>query len=159
MKRALSVVAVVVLALLGLAAPATAAGGPDSTVAGDDRMALAAGPCGSSYRHIGHYAIGSSPVIGYMDVYWSSTAKRNCMVTNHAGPTYGVRLYTQATIKPHGSAYAWPACPSVGCDDGRYSYYAGPVYTPAGVDMSNKCVDIKGAIDWTQASRTRIHCG
>ncbi|TDE11521.1 hypothetical protein E1269_09425 [Jiangella asiatica] len=122
-------------------------------------MSVMAGPCGSSYRHIGHYPISNgSQVLAYMDVYWSSTAKRNCLVTNHASPTYGVSLYTQATIRPSG--YSWPSCPSsTGCDGGRYSYYAGPVYTPAGVDMSNRCLDITGVIDWAQRTLTRIHCG
>jgi hypothetical protein len=157
MKRALSAFAIVVLVLLGFASPATAAGDSDSTVAGDDRMALAAGPCGSSYRHIGHYAIGS-PARAYMDVYWSSTTKRNCMVTNHTGATYGVRLYTEAQIWR--STDPPPDCPSsVGCDGGRYSYYAGPVYTPAGVDMSNACISIKGWIDSQSRTLTRIHCG
>ncbi|TDC52808.1 hypothetical protein E1212_07695 [Jiangella ureilytica] len=108
---------------------------------------------------MGHYAIGS-PVKAYMDVYWSSTTKRNCLVTNHTGATYGVLLYTQATIKPSGSGYSWPSCPSsVGCDGEMYRYYAGPVYTPAGVDMSNKCVDIKGYIMDIGRTLTNIHCG
>jgi hypothetical protein len=163
MKRALSVFAIVMLALLGFAAPASAGGDSDPTIDGSQldgvaRAAAAAGPCGSSYRHIGHYPVGSSPVLGYMDVYWSSTAKRNCMVTNHTGATYGVRLYTEAAIRVNGSS-SWGCPRSVGCDGDFYRYYAGPVYTPAGVDMSNRCIDIKGVVDWAQASRTRIHCG
>ncbi|WP_198663902.1 hypothetical protein [Jiangella endophytica] len=158
MKRAVSALAFVLFLLLGLAVPAAAGGESDPTIGGDERMAAAAGPCGSSYRHIGHYPIGSSPVLGYMDVYWSSTAKRNCMVVNHATATYGTKLYTEASIWPHGSSP--PSCPkSVGCDGGMYSYYAGPVYTPAGVNMSNRCLNIKGVVDWTTATRTRIHCG
>lgn len=157
MKRAISAFAFIVFLLLGFAAPAAAGGGGDTSLP-DDARATASGPCGSSYRHIGHYSIGSSPTLAYLDVYWSATAKRNCLVTNHTGPTYGVSLYTQATIRPTG--YAWPGCPSsTGCDAGRYSYYAGPVYTPAGVDMSNRCIDITGAIDWEQRTLTRIHCG
>lgn len=158
MKRAISAFTFVLFLLLGLAAPAAAAGDSDPTTGGDERMAAASGPCGSSYRHIGHYPIGSSPVLGYMDVYWSSTTKRNCMVVNHSTATYGDKLYTEASIWPYGSSP--PSCPSsVGCDGGMYSYYAGPVYTPAGVDMSNRCVNIKGVVDWTTSTRTRIHCG
>ena len=164
MKRALSALAIVMLALLGFAAPAAAGGDSDPTIDSSEldgvaRAAAAASPCGSSYRHIGHYSIGS-PVKAYMDVYWSSTAKRNCLVTNHTGATYGVQLYTQATIKPSGSVYGWPSCPSsVGCDGGMYRYYAGPVYTPASVNMSNKCVDIKGYIIDIGRTLTGLHCG
>jgi len=120
---------------------------------------MLAGPCGSSYAHIGHYAIGSSSqTIGYLDVYWSSSTKRNCLVTNHSGPTYGVSLYTEARIRPSG--FSWPRCPSsTGCDGGFYRYYAGPVYTPAGVDMTHRCVDISGVVDWSSRSLSRIHCG
>ncbi|WP_203433248.1 hypothetical protein [Jiangella asiatica] len=158
MKRAFRVIVAVGLLLLGFAAPA-AAGGDSAAPSGASDISVMAGPCGSSYRHIGHYPISNgSQVLAYMDVYWSSTAKRNCLVTNHASPTYGVSLYTQATIRPSG--YSWPSCPSsTGCDGGRYSYYAGPVYTPAGVDMSNRCLDITGVIDWAQRTLTRIHCG
>lgn len=163
MKRALSALVFVMFLLLGFAAPAAAGGDSDPTIDsseldGAERVAAAAGPCGSSYRHIGHYSVGSSPVLGYLDVYWSSTAKRNCLVTNHASSTYGVKLYTEAAIRPSG--YAWPSCPSsTGCDGGMYSYYAGPVYTPAGVDMSNRCVDVRGYVDWAGRTLTRIHCG
>lgn len=165
MKRAISALAIVVLALLGFAAPAAAGGDSDPTIGaaqlddldGVERMAAAAGPCGSSYRHIGHYALGS-PAKAYMDVYWSSTTKRNCMVTNHTGSTYGVQLYTEAAIWPYG--HSQPSCPnSVGCDAGMYRYYAGPVYTPAGVDMSNRCINIRGYIMDIGRTLTRIHCG
>lgn len=157
MKRALSVLSIVMLALLGLAAPAAAGGDSDPTIQSAERTTAAAGPCGSSYRHIGHYSIGS-PVKAYMDVYWSSTTKRNCMVTNHAASTYGIKLYTEAQIwYPGGSA---PDCPSsLNCDGDFYRYYAGPVYTPAGVDMSNRCVHIKGWIANQSRTLTNIHCG
>ena len=79
-------------------------------------------------------------------------------MTNHAGPTYGVRTYTEARIRPSG--FSWPSCPSsTGCDGGLYRYYAGPVYTPAGVDMTNRCIDISGWVDWVSRSLGRIHCG
>ncbi len=157
MKRVISALAFVLFLLLGFAAPAAAGGDSDPTI-DDDQMAVSAGPCGGSYRHVGHYPVGSSPVLGYMDVYWSGTAKRNCLVVNHSSATYGTKLYTEASIWPYGSAA--PSCPSsVGCDGGMYSYYAGPVYTPAGVDMSNRCLNIKGVVDWTTATRTRVHCG
>lgn len=157
MKRSFYAIALALLLALGFTAPAAAGG--NSTLPSGAVTTLAAGPCGSSYSHIGHYAIGSSSgTLGYLDVYWSSSAKRNCLVTNHSSRTYGVRLYTQATIRPSG--WSWPSCPSsTGCDGGHYSYYAGPVYTPAGVNMSNRCIDVKGVVDWSERTLTRIHCG
>jgi hypothetical protein len=156
MKRAVATIAIALALLLGFAAPASAGG---NSALPPDTMSVMAGPCGSSYTHIGHYPISSSAgTLGYLDVYWSSTSKRNCLVTNHYGKTYGVSLYTQAMIRPSG--WSWPSCPSsTGCDAGFYRYYAGPVYTPAGVDMSNRCLDIMGAVDWAQRTITRIHCG
>ncbi|PSL07026.1 hypothetical protein CLV30_102415 [Haloactinopolyspora alba] len=157
MKRGLFASALVgVLLLLGFATPAGAGG--NSTLPAS-ALSAASGPCGGSYSHIGHYRINSSAgTLAYLDVYWSGRANRNCLVTNHSGRTYGVSLYTQATIRPSG--WNWPSCPnSTGCDGGHYSYYAGPVYTPAGVNMTNRCIDVKGVIDWTGRTLTRIHCG
>ncbi|WP_174257459.1 hypothetical protein [Phytoactinopolyspora alkaliphila] len=156
MKHVVVAVFAIFALLTGLATTAHAGG--DSTLAPGHTTTLA-GPCGSSYSHIGHHPItASSTTVGHLDVYWSSSTKRNCLVTNHSGPTYGVRLFTEARIRPSG--YSWPSCPSsTGCDSGFYSYYAGPVYTPAGVDMTNRCIDVTGTVDWTSRTRTRIHCG
>jgi hypothetical protein len=156
MRRLVIAAAIAVAVTFGLALPANAGG--DSTLP-QGRAALLAGPCGSSYTHIGHYAIGSgSQTLGYLDVYWSSSTRRNCLVTNHSGPTYGVSVYTEARIRPSG--YSWPSCPSsTGCDGGFYRYYAGPVYTPAGVDMTRRCIDVSGVVDWSSRTLSRIHCG
>ncbi|MEO3928823.1 hypothetical protein ABGB07_33940 [Micromonosporaceae bacterium B7E4] len=137
----MSMIGAVVVLLLGLAAPASAGG---STAASGGATILA-GPCGSSYALVGHHPVGNQitdKIDMYLDVYYSSTARRNCLVANHSGDAYGQTRYSLAKIRPSGSA--WPACPSVGCDQGNYAYYAGPVYTPAGVDMSHRCVDIAG---------------
>ena len=134
-QRSLALIGAIAALLMGLAAPASAQAG--STLAG--------GPCGSSYSLVTHYPVNSQAtgeINMYLDVYYSSTAKRNCLVANHAGSAYGENLNSLAKIRPSGSS--WPACPSVGCDQGYYSYYAGPVYTPAGVDMSHRCVDVGG---------------
>jgi hypothetical protein len=152
--------ATVLVMTVGLTLPADAGG--NSTLPPSKWTAVAAlagGPCGSSYTHIGHYAIGSSTrTLGYLDVYWSSSSKRNCLVTNHSGSTYGVSLYTEARIRPSG--FSWPGCPSsTGCDGGFYRYYAGPVYTPSGVDMTHRCIDVSGWVDWASRSLSRIHCG
>jgi len=133
-RRSLALVGAIATLLFGLAAAAPA-----------QAAALAGGPCGSSYTLVTHYAETSQAtgeINMYLDVYYSSTAKRNCLVANHAGSAYGASLYSLAEIRPSGSS--WPACPSVGCDEGYYKYYAGPVYTPAGVDMSHRCVDVAG---------------
>lgn len=155
MRRLLAIVAATLIPLVGFAAPAAAddmATTPERTIAPDS------GICGSSYRHVGHYAVGSSPALGYMDVYWSRSQQRNCLVVSHSSATWGVSLFTQARIRPSG--YSWPGCPSsTGCDAGHFSYYAGPSYTPAGFNMRGHCIDIRGSVDWSSASRTRIHCG
>jgi hypothetical protein len=156
MRRFFAVIAAALIVTIGLALPADAG---DESSQLSNMSVLLAGPCGSSYNHIGHYPIGTgSQTLGYLDVYWSPSTKRNCLMTNHSGPTYGVRLYTEARIRPSG--YSWPSCPSsTGCDGGFYRYYAGPVYTPAGVDMSRRCIDISGVVDWSSRSLSRIHCG
>lgn len=160
MKRPLSIAATAAMMLVGVASVAVPAhAGPGSTLKGSS-VSIMAGPCGSSYTHIGHHAIrnNSGTTLAYMDVYWSWSSQRNCLVTNHAGATYGERAYTQATIRPSGRS--WPRCPSsTGCDGDMYSYYAGPVYTPRGVDMSNRCIDIKGVIGWHERTVTKRHCG
>ncbi len=159
MKRLVAAVGAVFALLLGMATPAAAGGNSTLPEATDGRLSALAGPCGSSYTHIGHYPIpASGTAYAYMDVYWSWSTKRNCLVVNHSGPTYGARLYTEARIRPSGSS--WPSCPSsTGCDGGFFSYYAGPVYTPSGVDMTNRCIDISGWIDWRSRTLTRRHCG
>ena len=158
MKRLIAVTLATLGLIASLATPAVAGG--NSTLPNfESQSVMLAGPCGSSYSHIGHYAIPSSGTAhAYMDVYWSWTTKRNCLVVNHAGPAYGVSLYTEAKIRPSGRS--WPSCPSsVGCDGGFYSYYAGPVYTPSGLDMTNRCIDISGWIDWRNRTMSKIHCG
>ncbi|MGC5305815.1 hypothetical protein [Micromonospora zamorensis] len=145
--------------LLGLllAAAVTAVG----LVAVPTSAAQAAGPCGSSYTlvfsHREHNQ-GTGWLQMELAVYWSSTSKRNCLVVNHLGQSYGTSMYTLAKIRPSG--YSWPACPSTGCDEGDYRYYAGPVYTPAGLNMSGRCVDVAGMVG-VQADRIKynIACG
>lgn len=156
MKRLIAIFVVAFGMLLGFGGPAYAGG--NSTLP-DGMFSTMAGPCGGSYSHIGHYPIkASGTTVANLDVYWSWSTRRNCLVVNHAGPTYGDRLYTEARIRPTG--YSWPNCPnSTGCDGGFYSYYAGPVYTPSGVDMTNRCVDISGWIAEHNRTLRKIHCG
>lgn len=156
MKRLVAIAFAVIGLMAGLATPAAAGG--NSTLP-NSLISTMAGPCGSSYTWIGNYKIPSSGTIyAELNVYWSSTTKRNCLTVNHAGSTYGVSMFTQARIRPSGSS--WPSCPSsTGCDAGFYKYRAGPVYTPAGVDMSGRCIDINGVIDWRSRTLYWRHCG
>lgn len=121
--------------------------------------AAAAGPCGSSYAHVGHYEFGPSATKdwGAIDVYWSSTAGRNCAVMNSTGDAYGVsgrkfvRIFPTSAPKYHDY------------DSGNYKYYAGPVYTPRGYNMSGKCITVEAGI-WLSSGDAGlklpgIHCG
>jgi hypothetical protein len=158
MKRLIATVVVTLGLLLGFGGIAHAGG--NSTLPDGTSSALSGGgPCGSAYTHIGHYPIKSGgTTFAHLDVYWSWSSRRNCLVTNHYGSTYGVSLYTEAKIRPTG--WSWPSCPnSTGCDGGFYSYYAGPVYTPSGVNMTNRCIDISGWIAEVNRTLTKIHCG
>lgn len=155
MKRLIACIVAVFAVTMGFAVPSQAGG--NSTLPPGTITPLV-GPCGSSYAHVGHITSGSTMAL---DVYYSSTAKRNCLVVNRAGSAYGVAGRTMARIRPAG--FSWPACNSTGCDIGTYAFYAGPVYTPSGVDMSNRCINIWGEVTYagnTQIEITgNIHCG
>jgi hypothetical protein len=156
-----------VLATLATSVQAnTAHAGDDAVRNNQDSTSVSAlaGQCGSSYNHVGQYNFtNSGAVIGAVDVYYSSTEKRNCAVTSHKGDFYGVAARTRVKIRPSG--WSWPGCNSTGCDDGVYSYYAGPVYTPKGVNMSNRCIDFEGRIYSAGGllgggiGRSNRHCG
>jgi hypothetical protein len=123
--------------------------------------AQAANLCGSGYVLVEEYPRYndiSDTLQMYVDLYYSSRAHRNCLVAAHAGETYGEYAPTLAQIWPAG--YGEPACNSVGCDKGNYAYYAGPVYTPSGVDMSHRCVNINAEVGYnTHLERRNVHCG
>lgn len=157
MRRLIASIVVTFGLVLGFGG--TAHAGPESTLPDGMVTTMGGGPCGGSYTHIGHYPIkAGSSTYAHLDVYWSWSTRRNCLVVNHAGPTYGDRLYTEARIRPTG--WSWPSCPnSTGCDGGFYSYYAGPVYTPRGVDMTNRCIDISGWIAEYNRTLRKKHCG
>lgn len=121
----------------------------------------AANPCGSGYVLVEEYSAYNDVTDKlelYADLYYSSSAKRNCLVAQHAGDLYGRAANTKAAIWP--ASYNAPACNSVGCDSGTYSYYAGPVYTPAGVDMSSRCVNFDATVGAnTYKVKRNVHCG
>ncbi|MFC4335897.1 hypothetical protein [Salininema proteolyticum] len=145
--RKTGLVLAVALAAMTVAGPGTA-------------QAAVTGNCGSSYVRVGHWPIDDSKYgrVGYVDVYWSSTAKRNCAVMNATGAAYDF-----AAVKSVG---IWPSSDSSKNDNdyGNYRYYAGPVYTPKGYDMTGKCVDIGGQTQVPDGSMAfedfaNKHCG
>jgi hypothetical protein len=156
----LSAAAVMFVALCSTssaASTAEVASAPRATVAATATANL----CGSSYRLIDKYykANDSSDRVDLeAALYYSASAKRNCLIVSHYGAWRGYKGSSLAMIRPHGSA--WPKCNSTGCDKGEYAYYAGPVYTPAGVDMSHKCVDFAGTTAYdTYIVKSKVHCG
>lgn len=155
-RRAFFVAAAAIALAIGLVPTAAAT---STTPAGG--AGVLGGECGSSYKLVGLHPVGNQhtdKIDLHMEVYYSSTAKRNCLISRHVGDAYGEKRDTMARIRPSG--WAWPTCQSVGCDRGNYAYYAGPVYTPAGVDMSNRCVDITGTAG-IQVDKIlyKLHCG
>ncbi|MEV0646958.1 hypothetical protein AB0I28_17000 [Phytomonospora sp. NPDC050363] len=122
--------------------------------------AAAVGPCGSSYSHIGHYAVnsGSQGTGAYIDVYWSSSAQRNCAVLNGTGKTYGSGARKGILIWANGYYDRYDQ------DDRDYKYYAGPVYTPSGINMSGRCINVEGIVEFPNGEiaaghRYNVHCG
>jgi hypothetical protein len=112
-----------------------------------------AGPCGSSYILVGHYPIrnASGTELSYIDVYWSSTAGRNCAVNMGNSATWGQTMFRAVGIALSSRGSGWDAE-----DRGNYAYYAGPVYSPYSV---GKCVDVYGQTKTFFNAKTRVHCG
>jgi hypothetical protein len=158
--RALSIVVATAALAVGLVPAATAT---SSTSAGG--AGVLGGECGSGYTLVGLHPVtnqATGRVDLHMEVYWSSATKRNCLIARHFGDSYGkFRNPSLAKIRPgQPPGGVWPACPSVGCDRGNYAFYAGPVYTPAGVDMTHRCVDIGGMAGiHTDLILYGLHCG
>ncbi|WP_205324921.1 hypothetical protein [Glycomyces sp. YM15] len=117
--------------------------------------------CGASYTRIDTYVIGSaSDPAGYVELYWSSTEKRNCALAIGTGSTYGWKGLKAISICPSGYADG-SLC---GDDSGDFLYYAGPARTKAGFDMSGKCIDVYGLIERRNgqgavSDKRRVHCG
>jgi hypothetical protein len=139
-------------ALLVASAAATPAGASD--------MTPQANLCGSSYSLIDTYPIAyGSTTYGRVELYWSPTAKRNCALTVGSGATYGWKGFKAIEVCPHGAAVS--LC---GEEHGDFLYYAGPVYTKAGYNMSGKCIDVVGIIEHPNGTSAdgggvRVHCG
>jgi hypothetical protein len=144
-------------AAAGMALVAGAAAAP----AGATEMTAQANVCGSSYVKIDTYPIkyNATTTYGNIELYYSASAKRNCAVTVGVGATYGWKGYKSIEICPNGTDITF-----CGMDSGNYLYYAGPVYTKAGHDMSEWCVDVVGMIQHPNGTsadnfREHVHCG
>lgn len=152
--------------LTGLVLPVLAVGSGSGTASASPMSTAAAATttpnlCGSSYALIDTYYKrndSSDRTDLQAALYFSAKTKRNCFIVSHYGAWRGHKGASLATIRPKGAA--WPKCNSTGCDKGEYAYYAGPVYTPAGVDMSHRCVDFSGTTAYdTYITKYGVHCG
>ena len=166
-------IAVVAMSVAAVAPAAHAGDGarPVSANPTQEGIVPLGGECGSSYGLVGLYPVQNDltdRLEGYMEIYYSSTLRRNCAIMRHAGLMWGVRTSfpTGTFVEIRASGGSWQNCPlgqttyKTQCDRGRYYYYAGPVYTPAGVNMSGRCVDFNGNVGLaTHISRSGKHCG
>ncbi|WP_127933444.1 spore-associated protein A [Nonomuraea polychroma] len=113
--------------------------------------ASAAGPCGSSYSRVGVYAIsrGDGTRTGTLEVYYSSSARKNCALTYGYGAYANTRSWKRVTIsRADGS--------QEDTDANYYTYYAGPVY----VSAPGACIDVAGTVpDWVTRELNNVHCG
>lgn len=128
--------------------------------------------CGSSYRIVGSYWMTSEVAskfgkkgtrTGVLEVYWSNSAKKNCVIARAYGPTSGVYMtrtvgVVLSNVKGDGRSWA-----SNEYDRGRYKSYAGPVYTKA--QTRSSCIDVaayfgpNGGGEWGSVGLDSVHCG
>lgn len=100
--------------------------------------------------------------VGELDVYYDSASGRNCAKMNHAGSTWGKRLYTEVSVarcRERSAVNQVCNATAGGYDPGMYRYYAGPVSVPA----RGHCIVADGAISiggkerWVYTGVS--HCG
>lgn len=133
--------------------------------------ATAAGPCGTGYAYIGStpitvpsyskdYRYGKPGTkTGSIDVYWNSTARKNCSVAYAYGPTYGIKMYRENAIANY------PAPAPDDASEGYYSYYAGPVYTKT-QQVGGQCIIVDAgfgpnatdSFSWGAAHVSPVYC-
>lgn len=171
--RSLALLTAVAAVAAGPSAVANAS--EEAAVSSTDRIAtraggeIAGGECGSTYSLVGFYPRQNDitdELEGHMEIYYSSTLKRNCAIMRHAGHMWGksTSFPTGTFVEIRASGGSWQNC-SFGqhktqCDRGGYSFYAGPVYTPSGVNMSGRCIDFNGNVGLqTHIERRNKHCG
>ncbi|MFC4335898.1 hypothetical protein [Salininema proteolyticum] len=124
--------------------------------------AAAANVCGSSFAQIGSYNGSGNGHSARLEVYYSSAYKQNCAVLVNTSSDTGSHHGLAVEIRPTGGSVAQPG----GSDVGRYTSYAGPVYTDKNVNMSGKCVDVVGQVfdelfnsKFVEIKKNRVHCG
>ena len=112
-----------------------------SGLIGGNQPAAAAGECGSSYVLRKSAPINQNESrTGTLEVYWSSSAGKNCAIARCYGVSCGAGVYRVAKIKLSGQAN-YPTSGS-GTDSGWFYQFAGPVYSPA---SGNSCIDAYGS--------------
>ena len=108
---------------------------------GGNQQVAAAGECGSGY-----VLKKSAPInqyesrTGTLEVYWSSSAGKNCAIARCYGTSCGSGVYRVAKIKLSSQAN-YPTSGS-GTNSGWFYQFAGPVYSPA---SGNSCIDAYGS--------------
>jgi hypothetical protein len=85
---------------------------------------------------------------GELDVYYNAATGRNCAKMNHAGATWGKRVWTGVQLTICSQSRPGSGCNSiaggVAQDFGDYSYYAGPV-TPT-ASARGHCIAASGSV-------------
>lgn len=111
----------------------------------------AAGPCGSSYTRVGVYAVsrGDGTRTGTLEVYYSSTTKKNCALTYGYGAYANTVSWKSVTISRGDGSGKDP-------NAGDFKYYAGPVY----VSAPGQCIDVSATVPaWVTLELNNVHCG
>ncbi|MGW3390497.1 hypothetical protein [Streptomyces cinereoruber] len=120
--------------------------------------------CGPSYTFLkswpikatsGSYDAGKTK--GYIDIYYSRTASKNCAI---ARPADGVHLPRGIKVKIGRSGSGWAALDGY---QANFTKYAGPVY----VSARNTCIDFEGGFSYNAtwdpssawSSYSSKHCG
>lgn len=112
--------------------------------------ASAAGPCGSGYSRVGVYAVPASGArTGTLEVYYSSSARKNCALTYGYG-SYANRVNRKAVAIGLSGVSTW-----AGADNGMYAQYAGPAYVYA----PGRCISLRAQVAGGVRQLNKVHCG
>ncbi|MFI5702589.1 hypothetical protein ACIA78_21395 [Streptomyces xanthochromogenes] len=118
-------------------------------VAGTASSASAAsGPnyCGGSYAFKGSWpmrAQSNQSIIGYIDVYWSSSAGKNCAIARPNTWVSHVEFIDVALKTSNVDDWSGPGVATDGLNS-NYHSYAGPVY----ISARGKCISFAGHFMW-----------
>lgn len=122
------------------------------------QASAASNPCGSAYAQIKAYPMYNTSIrlVGYLRVYYSSASGKNCAVAWAAGPDLGVRRFRFVGIELSGTY-------NMDIDNGYYTTYAGPVYTP--VSARGRCINLMAyfgtspTAKYSRIDLNNVHCG